>query len=155
MARANARCQRCDGILTPRRLASMPDYRVIPSIEELRQRPAMAALVPRYGHDAVVAALREATGALRASMAGAASAAWSADAAAGRIEADAVRWLAATFHPSLRRVFNATGVIIHTNLGRAPLGQTALDRILALGGAYTNLEYDVSAGARGRRDVHA
>src|SRR5262245_39916733 len=100
----------------------MPDYRVIPSIDELLQRPAVAVLVPAYGHDAVVAALREATEALRSEIAGDASAAFSADTAAARMEGAAVRWLAATYQPSLRRVFNATGVIIHTNLGRSPLG---------------------------------
>ncbi len=133
----------------------MPDYRVIPSIEELRQRPAIAALVPVYGHEAVVAALREATGALRAALSDGPPGGLSADAAAARIERDAVRWLAAAYQPSLRRVFNATGVIVHTNLGRAPLADAALDRVRALGGGYTNLEYDLGAGERGRRDVHA
>jgi len=133
----------------------MPDYRVIPSIDELCQRPAIAALVPVYGHEAVVAALREATGALRAALANGPAGGASADTAAARIEGDAVRWLAATYQPSLRRVFNATGVIVHTNLGRAPLAGAALDRVRALGGGYTNLEYDLSVGARGRRDVHA
>jgi len=133
----------------------MPDYRVIPSIEELRQRPAIAALVPVYGHDAVVGALREATGVLRAALSDGPPGGFSADAAAARIEGDAVRWLAAAYQPSLRRVFNATGVIVHTNLGRAPLADAALDRVRALGGGYTNLEYDLRAGARGRRDVHA
>jgi L-seryl-tRNA(Ser) seleniumtransferase len=133
----------------------MPDYRVIPSIEELRQRPAIAALVPLYGHEAVVAALREATGLLRAALSDGPSSGLSADAAAERIERDAVRSLADAHQPSLQRVFNATGVIVHTNLGRAPLADAALDRVRALGGGYTNLEYDLSAGARGRRDVHA
>jgi L-seryl-tRNA(Ser) seleniumtransferase len=133
----------------------MPDYRVIPSIEELRQRPAIAALVPVYGHEAVITALREATGVLRTALSDGAAGGVSADAAAARIEGDAVRWLAAAYQPSLRRVFNATGVIVHTNLGRAPLADAALDRVRALGGGYTNLEYDLGAGARGRRDVHA
>ncbi len=133
----------------------MPDYRVIPSIEELRQRPAIAALVPVYGHEAVIAALREATGVLRTALSDGPAGGVSADAAAARIERDAVRWLAAAYQPSLRRVFNATGVIVHTNLGRAPLADAALDRVRALGGGYTNLEYDLRAGARGRRDVHA
>jgi L-seryl-tRNA(Ser) seleniumtransferase len=133
----------------------MPDYRVIPSIEELRQRPAVAALVLVYGHDAVVAALREATAVLRAELSGGPSSALSADAAAARIEREAVGWLAAAYQPALRRVFNATGVIVHTNLGRAPLADAALGRVRALGGGYTNLEYDLSVGTRGRRDVHA
>ena len=55
---------------------------------------------------------------------------------------------------SLKPVINATGVILHTNLGRAPLAAAALERAAALGG-YSNLEYDLASGGRGRRDVHA
>jgi L-seryl-tRNA(Ser) seleniumtransferase len=62
--------------------------------------------------------------------------------------------LAATRRPALRRVLNATGVIVHTNLGRAPLPQAALDRVLEAGGAYSNLEYDLAAGTRGSRQDH-
>ena len=57
--------------------------------------------------------------------------------------------------PSLRRVINATGVIIHTNLGRAPLARAAAERVARLAAGYTNLEYDLDRGERGRRDVHA
>ena len=56
--------------------------------------------------------------------------------------------------PSLWPVINATGVILHTNLGRAPLAESAIEYIRKTAGQYTNLEYDVAAGARGRRDVH-
>src|SRR5919198_4233152 len=56
--------------------------------------------------------------------------------------------------PRLRRVLNATGVIVHTNLGRAPLPQAALERALEVGGGYSNLEYDLSVGARGSRQDH-
>ena len=62
--------------------------------------------------------------------------------------------LAAGSRPSLRRVLNATGVLIHTNLGRAPLAQAALDRVVEVGGSYSNLEYDLEAGARGSRQDH-
>ncbi len=62
--------------------------------------------------------------------------------------------LAAVRRPELRRVLNATGVIVHTNLGRAPLPQAALDRVLEAGRAYSNLEYDLAAGARGSRQDH-
>jgi L-seryl-tRNA(Ser) seleniumtransferase len=56
--------------------------------------------------------------------------------------------------PRLRRVLNATGVIIHTNLGRAPLAQAALDQVAAVGSGYSNLEYDLDAGGRGSRQKH-
>ena len=62
--------------------------------------------------------------------------------------------LEAGTRPSLRRVLNATGVLIHTNLGRAPLAQAALDRVAEVGGGYSNLEYDLDAGARGSRQDH-
>jgi len=62
--------------------------------------------------------------------------------------------LTATRLPVLRRVLNATGVIVHTNLGRAPLPAAALDRVVAVGRAYSNLEYDLDAGSRGSRQAH-
>jgi len=65
--------------------------------------------------------------------------------------ADAV---AQTNTPSLRRVINATGVVLHTNLGRAPLAQAAVDAIVRVAQGFSNLEYDLEAGARGSRYVH-
>src|SRR5512133_879335 len=67
-----------------------------------------------------------------------------------RVEAE----LAKMRTPSLRRVLNATGVILHTNLGRAPLGEAALERMLETGRSYSNLEYDVTGGTRGSRQDH-
>ena len=63
--------------------------------------------------------------------------------------------LAAARRPGLRRVLNATGVIVHTNLGRAPLAPEALERVREVGGGYSNLEYDLDSGARGSRQEHA
>jgi L-seryl-tRNA(Ser) seleniumtransferase len=71
------------------------------------------------------------------------------------IEIGAAARLRAAIRPSLVRVINATGVIVHTNLGRAPLSAASLARISAVAGGYTNLEYDIERGARGRRDTHA
>ena len=56
--------------------------------------------------------------------------------------------------PRLRRALNATGVIVHTNLGRAPLAEAALERVREVGRGYSNLEYDLSAGTRGSRQDH-
>ena len=56
--------------------------------------------------------------------------------------------------PSLRPVLNATGVIVHTNLGRAPLAAAAIERAARVAGGYSNLEYDLAAGARGSRHAH-
>src|SRR6476659_5973129 len=59
-----------------------------------------------------------------------------------------------TRNPRLRRVLNATGVIVHTNLGRAPLPEPALERLREVGRGYSNLEYDLAEGARGSRQDH-
>jgi L-seryl-tRNA(Ser) seleniumtransferase len=125
--------------------------RSIPSIEQLRQRPAMAALEARYGRATLVAALRAETAALRAHR----TSGGTADRVVEELEAGVARRLAREAGPSLRRVINATGVILHTNLGRAPLGLDAAARLAVMAGGYTNLEYDVQEGRRGRRDVHA
>jgi L-seryl-tRNA(Ser) seleniumtransferase len=125
--------------------------RKIPSIEQLRQRPALQALEPRFGRAAVIEALRAEADALRQrELAGEPQ----PDDVAAWIEQAVPARLASLTAPSLRAVINATGVILHTNLGRAPLSRPAIERVAALSG-YTNLEYDVEAGARGRRDVHA
>jgi L-seryl-tRNA(Ser) seleniumtransferase len=62
--------------------------------------------------------------------------------------------LASARTPHLRRVINATGVIVHTNLGRAPLAEPALDRVREIARGYSNLEYDLAAGGRGSRQDH-
>ena len=133
----------------------MSDLRVIPSIEQLRQREAMRALETRYGRAALLDALRAETASLRDRLASGRVAAVAVDEAVHAIEVGAEARLRAAMRPSLIRVINATGVIIHTNLGRAPLSEAALARVAAVAGGYTNLEYDVARGGRGRRDTHA
>src|SRR4051812_16157456 len=133
----------------------MSDLRVIPSIEQLRQRNALRALETRYGHGALIEALRAETAVLRERLASRAVAAVTVAEAVETIERGAEARLRAAMRPSLVGVINATGVILHTNLGRAPLSDAALARIEAVAGGYTNLEYDVERGTRGRRDVHA
>jgi L-seryl-tRNA(Ser) seleniumtransferase len=159
--------------------------RGIPSIERLRQSPRAQALEARYGRAALVSALRAAADDLRAALAtpgddhrpqaaAAAAAATAADDdAAGaarpggdampddaegvesRLIDDAAARLSGRFRSRLRSVINATGVIIHTNLGRAPLSAGALARVQEIGAGYASIEYDLDAGQRGRRDRHA
>jgi len=129
----------------------MPDFSVIPSIEQLRQRPAVRALETRFGTEATVAALRAAAAEARRVIAGGGN----GHEVVGGIEAATATYLADTFRPSLATVINATGVIIHTNLGRAPLAAPAIDRVAEVARGYASLEYDLSRGTRGRRDVHA
>jgi L-seryl-tRNA(Ser) seleniumtransferase len=130
----------------------MSSPRDLPSIDHLKKREGVAALEARYGATATLGALREATDAIRRRLV--AQEAAPADLAAA-IEADAADRLAARMRGSLRAVLNATGVIVHTNLGRAPLATAALERIAATGHGYTNLEYDLERGERGSRTVHA
>ena len=132
----------------------MSDLRAIPSIEQLRQRPAIRALEAQYGSAAAVDALRAGTDAVRTAIA-AEGQPVDAQAVTSRIEAAAADHLERAFRSSLRRVINATGVVLHTNLGRAPLPAGAIERIGEVATGYSTLEYDLAAGGRGRRDVHA
>ena len=75
--------------------------------------------------------------------------------AAAYIEAFAAETLVDRARGSLRAVINATGVVIHTNLGRAPLAGVAIERLSSIAAGYSNLEYDITAGERGSRTVHA
>jgi L-seryl-tRNA(Ser) seleniumtransferase len=132
----------------------VPDYRVIPSIEILRQRESVRAMEARHGADAVVRALRDGAASLRAQIA-AGGGPDSGEAAARVIEALAEALLSSHARGSLRPLINATGVVIHTNLGRAPVADAAIERVAAIARGYSNLEYDVAAGTRGSRTVHA
>ncbi len=133
----------------------MSNFRLIPAIDQLRQRGAVRALEAQFGADATVTALREAASAVRSAIADGDLTLTDDDSVAGRIESTAASRLRAAFRPSLEPVINATGVIIHTNLGRAPLAAAAIDRVVEVARGYASLEYDLGRGARGRRDVHA
>jgi L-seryl-tRNA(Ser) seleniumtransferase len=134
----------------------MSVFRVIPSIEELLRRPALGAAIETHGGDLVTAAARRAADDLRARLKhGGDPMPASADDAGRWLEARALADLAARLAPSLRRAINATGVIVHTNLGRAPLAAEALARAVEIGRGYSNLEYDLDAGRRGHRHAHA
>jgi L-seryl-tRNA(Ser) seleniumtransferase len=134
----------------------VPDYQVIPSIEQLRQRASVRAMEAQFGSNATLDALREAAAQLRTFIGESPSSApRSRDAAAALIEGAAETQLVRRSRGSLRSVINATGVVIHTNLGRAPLAATARDRLSEMATGYTNLEYDLAKGARGSRHLHA
>src|SRR5581483_5089204 len=108
-----------------------------------------------FGREAAVAALREAAAELRDALRRHDAVAMSGEALVQRIEAIALARLDDAFRPSLQPVINATGVVIHTNLGRAPLADTAIARVADAARGYSTLEYDLDAGRRGRRDHHA
>ncbi|NLE45091.1 MAG: L-seryl-tRNA(Sec) selenium transferase [Chloroflexi bacterium] len=124
--------------------------REIPSVDRVLGEPEVAMLVARYGRSATVSALRSVIEDVRAeALAGAAVPA--SNELVRRLTARLQRNLA----PSLRRVINATGVVIHTNLGRALLSSEACAAMDAVARGYSTLEYDLEAGQRGHRFVHA
>jgi len=136
------------------KLARDPGARLrqIPSVDDLLSRPRLMALAEKAGREVVTASVRSALGDLRAQLKSEPEAAepLQIEALESRIIADA----AAALAPSLRRVINATGVILHTNLGRAPLAREAAARMAETVTRYSNLEYDIESGERGKRDVH-
>jgi L-seryl-tRNA(Ser) seleniumtransferase len=126
----------------------MTSLRDLPGIDELLRTAPV--LVNEYGREAVVRALRQVVDEVRQAVRAGAPVPPAAD-----LVARAAAWLAQAARPTLRPVINATGVILHTNLGRAPLSAEALSAMMAVGGGYSTLEYDLDAGARGKRDHHA
>ena len=126
------------------------EYRKLPAVDTLLREPAIELLASEYGSAAVTAVLRDLLDAARDTIAGGgrapAAATWPARLAATLEERHA---------PSLRPVINATGVIVHTNLGRAPLSEPARQAVDRVSRGYSNLEYTLDAGARGSRHDHA
>jgi L-seryl-tRNA(Ser) seleniumtransferase len=117
--------------------------RGLPSVERL------AARLPEAPHHLAVAAARETIDAARQALLGGGPALSEAELAVAAAER-----LAGLTQPSLRRVVNATGVVLHTNLGRAPLAPTAVEQVSAVAAGYSNLEYDLESGGRGSRGAH-
>ena len=134
----------------------MTTPRILPSIDRLRQRPTVRALETEYGQAAVLSALREVTATLRRELTGPGlSPIEDGEQAATAIEQRTTSHLATGFALSLVSVINATGVIVHTNLGRAPLAEAAVRRVTQTATGYANLEFDLATGRRGSRSVHA
>src|SRR5664279_702959 len=129
-------------------------FRLLPSMDELLRSEEMQALVARDGHAATIAAARAFLDDLRVEiLAGSldeASLQVAIDNGPGEIE----RRVRDALAYSLRPVINAAGVILHTNLGRAPLSRAALERVVEVAQGYCNLELDLATGERGKRDGH-
>ncbi|HEY8715333.1 MAG TPA: L-seryl-tRNA(Sec) selenium transferase, partial [Candidatus Acidoferrum sp.] len=127
--------------------------RRIPSVDELLSRPSIAGFASRLDRDLLVALLRDVLAELRAQITAA------NPVTVTNLDAHSIEVLiAAAAHrilePSLQTVINATGVILHTNLGRAPLSASIVEAIKNTATHYSNLEYDLAAGTRGKRDEH-
>jgi L-seryl-tRNA(Ser) seleniumtransferase len=129
-------------------------YRKLPSVDELLQSRELAAVISSKGQAAVTDAARAVLARLRAEIAADRLEASGVDLALSTISAAIERQLRRSLSYSLRPVINATGVILHTNLGRAPLSAAALEHIRDAATGYSNLEFDIETGGRGKRDVH-
>ncbi|HXM61219.1 MAG TPA: L-seryl-tRNA(Sec) selenium transferase [Terriglobales bacterium] len=139
----------------PVRIDSNADlYRKLPSVDELLRRPELAAFASREGQGAVTDAARAVLATLRQEIAARHLDANAVDLALSGLEDAVARQVRQALQYSLRTVINATGVILHTNLGRAPLPASALEFIREISGSYSNLEFDLETGERGKRDVH-
>jgi L-seryl-tRNA(Ser) seleniumtransferase len=119
--------------------------RTLPSVDAVLATVELAALLSRYPRSLVVRAVREELDRARQDGAAIPAGGWSP------AVADRLARLAA---PSLAPVVNATGVVLHTNLGRAPLPRAAIDAMTRVAAGYSALEYDLGRGARGQRHVH-
>ena len=127
--------------------------RQIPSVDELLAQPRLAALSKRADRNLVVEVARAVLADLRGRVAEDAN--WAAISLDGvSVEELISAQVEKILSRSLQPVINATGVILHTNLGRAPLPENAVDEFRRTATQYSNLEYDLEAGARGKRDVH-
>jgi L-seryl-tRNA(Ser) seleniumtransferase len=129
-------------------------YRRLPSVQEVLLKPEILHAIEMHGRERVVATLRERFVTIRAEI------------AAGQLSGEDLQLEIESFarrlsavlergpHYSLRPVINATGVILHTNLGRAPLSESALAHMVDVARGYCNLEFDLATGERDQRDVH-
>jgi L-seryl-tRNA(Ser) seleniumtransferase len=122
------------------------NLRNLPSVDAVLRAPAAGLAVARFGRAAAIAAVRRSLGEARVGCAALTSADAVATGALSRLEAEA--------QPSLRAVFNLTGTVLHTNLGRAIIAEEAVEAAASAMRHAVALEFDLAAGRRGERDVH-
>ena len=125
------------------------EFRKLPAVDKLLQRPEIAALAEAYGSGPVTAETRAELDGARVAIHNGQTAP-NEQQLTDRITENVL----AADAPSLRPVTNATGVLIHTNLGRTPLSQEAQDAVIHLSQGYSTLEYDLETGQRGSRHAH-
>ena len=125
------------------------EFRKLPAVDKLLQRPEIAALAEAYGSGPVTAETRAELDGARVAIHNGQTAP-NEQQLTDRITDNVI----AADAPSLRPVTNATGVLIHTNLGRTPLSQEAQDAVIHLSQGYSTLEYDLETGQRGSRHAH-
>jgi L-seryl-tRNA(Ser) seleniumtransferase len=130
----------------------MTDLRALPSVEKVMQTPLALEMIAAYGRPLTVNGVRTGIDEVRARvLEGSEETIPSLEQLIERVQIILDGWTS----PSLRPVINATGVILHTNLGRAPLSADALHAMDSVSRGYSTLEYDLEKGARGSRLIHA
>ena len=128
----------------------MNELRLLPSVEKIIQNPETDRLIKNYGRNHVIYAIRESLDFFRNRILEGDSAP-SYQEIQGHIETS----LKDRFAPTLIPVINATGVILHTNLGRAPLSEETIFAMQSIGTNYNTIEFNLNTGKRGSRSVHA
>ena len=143
------------GIIPSVKNAIKPElFRELPSVDEVVRMPEAIALGGVHGTAPVTDAARTVLARLREEISSGLLDSSALQVALGRLSGAIEARLRRVLGHSLRAVINATGVILHTNLGRAPLSEAALEHIRETAGGYSNLEFEIEPGARGKRDVH-
>ena len=125
----------------------------VPSVDQLARSDGARALLGKYGHDLVMESLRAVTSEFREALLKHGEPALGGGSEPAMIRS-AETYLDKLFEPSLKSVFNLTGTVLHTNLGRAPLPPEAIEAMTVVARGASNLEFDLSKGRRGDRDVH-
>ncbi len=129
-------------------------FRELPSVNEVLLLPACCSLLDTHPRGAVLRAAREALAARRSDISSGLHSESSLKQSIALLPEEIANRLTACAQYSLRPVINATGVILHTNLGRAPLSGGALRHVVEVAQDYCNLEFDLESGLRSRRDSH-
>jgi L-seryl-tRNA(Ser) seleniumtransferase len=128
----------------------MNELRKLPSVEKINQDPEIEEYIREYGRNHVIAAIRDSLDYFRNQIKNGESAP-----TFDGIKINIFEILSDQFSPSLIPVINATGVVLHTNLGRAPLSHETIQSMQSIGSGYNTLEFNLSTGKRGSRSIHA
>lgn len=128
-------------------------YRSIPKVDIILEYEAIQASITKYGRDIVVDAIRVEMDELRKFI-GTCDSEEVAKEAIANVVSSIVKRAEKTMQPNMRKVINATGTILHTNLGRAPISKEHMLHIAEIATGYSNLEYNLEAGKRGERYSH-
>lgn len=132
-------------------MSSKPNYSVLPSVDSVLVDPEVALLCERFNTSLVTGLIRSAIDRIRETIRTGSTLATNQENLIRQVSLDVQKELDDIHSFQLRRVINATGIVLHTNLGRAPLSKTAVDQVVSVAGFYSNLEFDLVSGGRGSR----